>query len=204
MTEGISYKGIHVVGNSVVDSLNYILNQDSKIESNGYYNILVTCHRRESYEQPLKNLCNCLKDIVNSNRYVNIVWPVHPNSNIKDKISNLKHSSIKLIEPLEYSEFIKLLHNVDLVITDSGGVVEEATVLAKPTIILREETERPEALELDNVRLVGYDFKELKRQVVEWYWSPPKCDQSYIFGTGDTGERIAAIINEYFKGENKF
>jgi UDP-N-acetylglucosamine 2-epimerase (non-hydrolysing) len=203
--EGVN-KGVYVVGNSVVDALKYVSTLPLSIELKRieewldimYDLVLVTCHRRESYGEPLKNLCNSIKAIANSNEYVRIVWPVHPNSKVKDVVYELEHDQILLVEPQEYSDFVHLMEMSNLIITDSGGVVEEAAVMGKPTLILREETERPEALALDNVRLVGYDFKELEHMAKEWLTNPPKSEASDIFGIGDTGLHISEIIGDYF------
>lgn len=202
--EGIN-KGIHVVGNSIVDSLNYIGKLPYSLQVKNFMRwvqndqlVLVTCHRRESYGEPLKNLCNSLKTIANSNSYVRIVWPVHPNERVAEVVKELEHEKILLAPPLEYNDFVDILKRSNLVITDSGGVLEESAVLGKPILILREETERPEALKLDNARLVGHDFGELEYWVGEWLKSPPLCQSSDEFGVGDTGETIAEIINDYF------
>lgn len=198
-------KGIYIVGNSVVDSLKYITKLPESREVKRIKTwvgnnqlVLVTCHRRESYGEPLKNLCNSIKTIVNLNPYVKIIWPIHPNSKIRDVVYGLEHDRILLIEPQDYNSFTKLLNISSLIITDSGGVIEEAAILGKSTLILRNETERPEALELDCIRLVGYNFIELEKLAKKWLENPPKQEKSNAFGDGQTGINIAEIINKYF------
>jgi len=199
------HKNVYICGNTVVDALNHINHTPDSMELRKIRDfiginkmILVTCHRRESYGEPLINLCNSLKNIANNNKYVNIVWPVHNNPRIYDTVKNLEHEKILLVEPQDYNNFIKLLHMADIIITDSGGVMEESAVIGKPTLVLRSETERPEALELDSVRLVAFIFNELEDLVNRWLINPPKSEPSNIFGMGDSGIEIAEIINKYF------
>ena len=201
--EGI-VDNVHVVGNSVIDAINYVSKLPFSMEIKKIIDwvgisqlVLVTCHRRESYGEPLEKLCKSIKSIANLNPYVKIIWPVHPNSKVRDVVFGLEHDRILLVEPQEYANFTKLLYLSDLVITDSGGVVEETAVLGKPTLILREETERPEALELDCVELVGYDFNYLEQMADNWLNKPPKYETSTEFGVGDTGLEIAEIIGSY-------
>jgi len=206
--EGIT-ENVHVVGNSVVDAISYVSKLPFSLEVKKIIDwigisqlVLVTCHRRESYGEPLKNLCNTIKTIANLNPYVKIIWPVHLNSKVRDVVLGLEHDRILLVEPQEYADFTKLMYLSDLIITDSGGVVEEAAVLGKPTLILREETERPEALSLDCVELVGYDFMHLEEMADQWLNKPPKWEgTSNIFGDGSTGAEVAEIIGDYLKHE---
>ena len=193
---------IHVVGNTVVDSLKKILPLTDSVSlrrlrawTENYALVLVTAHRRETYGEPLLNLCKTVKDIVLFNPYVKIIWPVHFNPNVREVVlKNINNPKILLEPPLNYEEFTKLLDIADLVITDSGGVMEEAAVLGKPTLVLRTETERPEVLELDNVRLVGYDFEQLLTLSNQWIKTPPKMETSSVFGDGTAGVEIMEII----------
>ena len=204
--EGIT-ENVHVVGNSVVDAISYVSKLPFSLEVKKIIDwigisqlVLVTCHRRESYGEPLKKLCNTIKSIANLNPYVKVVWPVHLNSKVRDVVLGLEHDRILLVEPQEYADFTKLMYLSDLIITDSGGVVEEAAVLGKPTLILREETERPEALSLDCVELVGYDFMHLEEMADQWLNKPPKWEgTSNIFGDGSTGQEVAEIIDGYLR-----
>jgi len=208
--EGIT-ENVHVVGNSVVDAISYVSKLPFSLEVKKIIDwigisqlVLVTCHRRESYGEPLKKLCNTIKSIANLNPYVKIIWPVHLNSKVRDVVLGLEHDRILLVEPQEYADFTKLMYLSDLIITDSGGVVEEAAVLGKPTLILREETERPEALSLDCVELVGYDFMYLEEMADQWLNKPPKYEENRnMFGVGDSGSEIADIISKYLLAEGK-
>lgn len=190
--EGIN-KNVFITGNTVVDSLNYIVNQHLEPKMEPF--ILVTCHRRESYGQPLIDLCQTLNTFKN----IDILWPVHLNPNIKDTVkTHVNNPYIRILDPSDYVTFITLLKNSKLCITDSGGVMEEAAVLGVPTLVLRTETERPEVLDLDNVCLIGYDFNELVTLSNKWLTDPPKKAQSNVFGDGTAGEEIADIIDRYF------
>ena len=130
--------------------MNYNIKDDKKI-------ILVTGHRRENHGQGFINICEALKTIALNNPTIDIVYPVHLNPNVqkpvKEILSNI--SNIYLIEPLQYEQFIYLMDKSYFIITDSGGVQEEAPSLGKPVLVMRDTTERPEALEAGTVKLVG-------------------------------------------------
>jgi UDP-N-acetylglucosamine 2-epimerase (non-hydrolysing) len=204
--EGINHH-VYVTGNTVVDALSYILKQPPETEhlcrwlKDEKY-ILVTCHRRESYGIPLRFLCRTVellsKDTI-------VIWPIHSNPQVADSVhAELKeHDKLYLLDPLEYKSFTHLLKNASLCITDSGGVMEEAAVLGVPTLVLRTETERPEVLDLDNVQLVGYDFKELIDLAARWLHRKPNCYPSTVFGDGTAGQEIADIIMNYFNDGGK-
>ncbi len=201
MSENIT-KNVYITGNTIVDALKKILllhdshnykSLKQYIGNNKY--VLVTCHRRESYGEPLVNLCKTINRIAFNNKDVIIVWPVHLNPAIKNTVTEVcNHERILLTNPLDYDDCIKLIESANVVITDSGGVMEEAAVLTKPTLVLRTETERPEVLDLDTVRLVGYNFEELENFVGSWLQTPPLSIPSTIFGDGTAGEEIAEII----------
>ncbi len=194
---------IHVVGNTVVDVLQWVIGESPP---DLYYAmkewlgnkklILVTCHRRENWKGPLQKLCETIEILVLQNPGVAVIWPVHGNPEVSGVVySKLKnHGRIMLADPLRYDEFVHLLNVANLVITDSGGIMEEAAVLGKPTLVLRDETERPEALEINSVRLVGYNFKQLLDISTKWLNQPPVKEQSTAFGDGQAGQEIADII----------
>ena len=139
-----------------LSSLNYTIKENKKI-------ILVTGHRRENHGQGFINICKALKEIALRNPTFDIVYPVHLNPNVQkpvhDILSNIEN--IYLIEPLQYEQFIYLMDKSYFIITDSGGVQEEAPSLGKPVLVMRETTERPEALEAGTVKLVGTDIKKI-------------------------------------------
>ena len=176
LKENVNEQSIEVTGNTVIDALflaldkikndpkleqqiihqlstlNYQLKDDRKI-------ILVTGHRRENHGQGLINICTALKEIARSNLDIDMVYPVHLNPNVqkpvKELLSNVEN--IYLIEPLQYEQFIYMMDKSYFIITDSGGVQEEAPSLGKPVLVMRDTTERPEALDAGTVKLVGTD-----------------------------------------------
>jgi UDP-N-acetylglucosamine 2-epimerase (non-hydrolysing) len=174
LAEGIEEKTIIVTGNTVIDAL---LQSSKKVENINHPEIeflksliiknkkiiLVTGHRRENHGQGFINICEALKDIAVSND-VQIIYPVHLNPNVKEPVYKILSNvdNIKLIDPLAYPAFVWLMNQSYLIITDSGGVQEEAPSLGKPVLVMRETTERPEAVEAGTVILVGTDKEKIK------------------------------------------
>lgn len=174
LNEAIAKETITITGNTVIDALKLgitkvneqsneidnlksILNLNKKI-------ILVTGHRRENFGDGFENICKALKTIAENNfDDVEIVYPVHLNPNVQNPVNKLlaNQSNIKLIQPLNYEAFIWLMNKSYLIITDSGGVQEEAPSLGKPVLVMREVTERPEAVEAGTVLLVGTDTQKI-------------------------------------------
>jgi UDP-N-acetylglucosamine 2-epimerase (non-hydrolysing) len=180
LNEGIAGEKIFVTGNTVIDALQWVVNKinnnpaiqqnlQQQIEKAGYPNILhspfilVTGHRRENFGEGFLNICKGLKEIALAHPEIDIVYPVHLNPNVQkpvyDLLSGVKN--IYLINPLDYLPFIYLLKNCYLVLTDSGGVQEEAPSLGKPVLVMRNTTERPEAVEARTVKLVGTDAETI-------------------------------------------
>ena len=143
-----------------LEKINFIFNEGKKI-------ILVTGHRRENFGQGFINICNALKVLAENNPLVSIVYPVHLNPNVQLPVNSILGDvdNVYLIDPLKYESFIYLMKNSYLILTDSGGIQEEAPSLGKPVLVLRETTERPEAVAAGTVRLVGTDVKNIVLQV---------------------------------------
>ena len=177
LKENVSQKSIEVTGNTVIDALFLAL---EKIKSNVTFEkevvktietavnhsafnvqnskfILVTGHRRENHGQGFINICQALKTLAENNQDVHIVYPVHLNPNVQKPVKELLSdiSNVHLIEPLQYEQFIYMMDKSIFIITDSGGVQEEAPSLGKPVLVMRDTTERPEALDAGTVKLVG-------------------------------------------------
>lgn len=150
-----SSKRVEKIENDEISYLKTIVNSDNKL-------ILVTGHRRENHGQGFINICEALKEIANENPDVQIIYPVHLNPKVKGPVYEILSdiNNIKLIDPLSYPAFVWLMNYSYLIITDSGGVQEEAPSLGKPVLVMRETTERPEAVEAGTVILVGTN-KEL-------------------------------------------
>jgi UDP-N-acetylglucosamine 2-epimerase (non-hydrolysing) len=169
LKEGIPEKSIHVTGNTVIDALLDVVERikaDPKLEQSlsdqfrfldsSRRLILVTGHRRESFGEGFKQICAALRKI-GEREDVQIVYPVHLNPNVKEPVKRILGdcSGIHLIEPLAYLQFVYLMNRSYLIITDSGGVQEEAPSLGKPVVVMRDFTERPEAIESGTVKIVG-------------------------------------------------
>lgn len=219
LKENKDRKNVIITGNTVIDALllaldkikndkdleSQIINQLSdlnyKIQDNKKI-ILVTGHRRENHGQGFINICEALKTIALDNPSFDVVYPVHLNPNVqkpvKEILSNI--SNIYLIEPLQYEQFIYLMNKSYFIITDSGGVQEEAPSLGKPVLVMRDTTERPEALEAGTVKLVGTDTKLIIKEAQKLiddkieYENMSKAHNPY--GDGKACEKIVKFLKE--------
>lgn len=206
-SEGIAAHCIHVTGNTIVDALNWTLSQNSanpsRLPSVNRFDraqrlVLITAHRRENLGSPLTGICRAISNLARDFPDVQFVFPVHLNPNVSNtaKFELSGFSNVHLFPPMRHSEFVDLLARACLIVTDSGGVQEEACTLGKPVLILRETTERPEVLEAPNIRLVGADPVRIRQQVAaalaEDIQSQPPVDNP--FGDGRAAERIVDVI----------
>jgi len=218
MTEGIEESNIYVTGNTVIDALKLIIkkienNKDlkykiEKVIRNAGFNeieskfILITGHRRENFGQGFLNICEALKSLANKNPDVNFLYPLHFNPNVRGPVSkNLsKIENIKLVEPFKYMEFVYLMKKSFLVLTDSGGIQEEAPSLGKPVLVLRDTSERPEAIEAGTAKLIGTSKKTIISEVQNLLDNPDEyLKMSKIknpFGHGDSSTKIVEILRE--------
>jgi UDP-N-acetylglucosamine 2-epimerase (non-hydrolysing) len=216
--EGVEEKNILVSGNPVIDALRFVAEQQEPAEVTSLLSrlglvgkekgrkrlILVTAHRRENFGQPLENICLALKEIAKRDRgKTEIVYPVHPNPNIQKPVYRLLGdvSNITLLPPLGYLPMVHLIKHAFLVLTDSGGIQEEAPALGKPVLVLREVTERPEAVQAGTVRLVGTDSKAIVTEITRLLKSPTEydCMAQAInpYGDGQAAPRIVrALLGE--------
>lgn len=183
LAEGVPDENILVTGNTVIDALHWVANQPfgqsslahltsdfelENLQSSNIKLILVTAHRRENFGQPIRNICQALKDIAEQyDNEVHILYPVHLNPNIQDPVNRLLGdiSNITLSPPLDYLPLVHLMKRSHLILTDSGGIQEEAPSLGIPVLVLREKTERPEAVEAGTVLLVGSERERIVRKV---------------------------------------
>lgn len=218
LKENKNSNSIKVTGNTVVDALFLAL---KKIENdvnlkhkiikfiNTQYKltekkkiILVTGHRRENFGERFINICNALKELAIKNPDIDIVYPVHLNPNVQKPVNNILGgiANIYLIEPLEYETFLYLMNQSYLIITDSGGIQEEAPSLGKPVLVMRETTERPEALEAGTVKLVGTDSSKIieeAQQLLNDSESYHRMSQAYNpYGDGSACKRIVNYIKK--------
>jgi len=214
--ENIPSEKIHVCGNTLIDSLKEIQErlQSSTSLQKEFSNkfsfigsdkriILVTCHRRENFGEGITNICTALKSISTRND-VEIIYPVHLNPNIQEPVKRLlsNHLNIHLISPQDYLPFVYLMNRSYVLLTDSGGIQEEASSLGKPVLLMRDNTERPEAIESGTVKLVGTSSEtiiyncNLLLDNPDTYYSMSKSHDAY--GNGKSAECIARKIKQYF------
>lgn len=211
--EGIPGNTIWVTGNTVIDALQDIVGRialNASLEAELVQGmrwmkdssrriVLVTGHRRENFGDGIEGVCQALRRLA-LEQDVEIVYPVHPNPNVMDPVHRLLDgiSNIHLIEPMEYLPFVFLMSKAYLIITDSGGVQEEAPSLGKPVLVMRDVTERPEAVAAGTVRMVGADasriFDEAKRLLTDMDLYTRMSTAHNPYGDGHASDRIAKII----------
>ncbi|MDX9701656.1 MAG: UDP-N-acetylglucosamine 2-epimerase (non-hydrolyzing) [Candidatus Auribacterota bacterium] len=213
LNEKIPARKIFVTGNTVIDALLYILDHEDinekrlldSLQVTPKKFILVTAHRRESFGEPFRNICQGLKMISETYPDWKIVYPVHLNPNVQKPVHEILEGlpNVVLTQPLDYFRFVHLMKHAHIILTDSGGIQEEAPSLGIPVLVMREVTERPEAVEAGTVRIVGTHprniFGEVKRLMdnKEAYLQMARAINPY--GDGNSAYRIVDIIRDYFK-----
>ena len=212
LREGISDQAIFVTGNTVVDALYRIRDQVDQHRGlrlrmarrypflkDGSKMILVTGHRRENFGDGLKQICDAIKRLARRDD-VQVVYPVHPNPLVRDPVHRLlgDEPNIFLMEPLDYPDFVYLMDRCYFVLTDSGGVQEEAPCMGRPVLVMREKTERPEGLRAGVTRLVGTDADLIVRESDRLLSSPKiyqaMCKAPTLYGSGDAADQIVSIM----------
>ncbi|MCC5909659.1 MAG: UDP-N-acetylglucosamine 2-epimerase (non-hydrolyzing) [Clostridiaceae bacterium] len=210
--EGIQEEKIFVTGNTVIDALLQVVKKDylfeddrlNKIDYKNKKVIVMTCHRRENWGEPMENIFHAVVEITKKHKDVAVVFPVHLNPNIRKMATEImgKEKDIHLIEPLDYEPFANLLNKSHLILTDSGGIQEEAPALGKPILVLRTETERPEALEAGTVKIVGVEKETIMKEVDNLLLNDEAYkNMSYAtnpYGDGRACDRIVAALKYYF------
>ncbi len=191
-----------VTGNTIIDSLEACLQTISTNEKNlNNYNVLVTMHRRESFDGGMRTTFETLKEISAQHPHVRFTLPMHPNPEVKKALEEsglMHHPSIELTQPLSYKPFIETMVSADLIMSDSGGVQEEAAYLGKKLLIMRDKTERPECLWSGSAELVGTKKEVILSAFNNAIKSKKQLHQSYVFGYGMSGKKIAEqIIKRY-------
>ena len=218
LNEQVMEQQIYVTGNTVIDALFSMVEKarvvdysDDILEQMQFLNrekenlpriILVTGHRRENFGQGFEEVCRALRDIALENSDVQIIYPVHLNPNVREPVNRILSdiNNIHLVEPMEYLSFIKLMDASYLILTDSGGIQEEAPSLGKPVLVMRDTTERPEAVEAGTVKLVGADEKEIVRMVNQLltnkkiYKNMSKAHNPY--GDGHASQAICDVLEK--------
>ena len=205
-------EGVHVVGNTAIDSLVYSLAKRRSGELpaehalkpeirnfvEGHRSILVTAHRRENHGDGVRKICVALRKIVDQNPDVRIVYPLHPNPNVRQPVRTRlgDHPRILLCEPLPYLAFIEMMDRASVLLTDSGGVQEEGPTLRKPILVMRETTERPEGVTAGFAELVGTDVNRIVEGVERALKSGCSTDAPNPYGDGVSAVRIMRILEK--------
>lgn len=220
--ENIDSGAIFVTGNTVIDSLKLalnIINDNNELESSiikeikeqGYNLdslnkrkiVLITGHRRENFGEGFENICNAIKSSADNNPNVDYVYPVHFNPNVRKAVNHiLKNNSNKnifLIEPIDYFSFVYLMNKSYIILTDSGGIQEEAPFLNKPVLLMRDTTERPEAVDVGTVKLVGTKKsiieENLQKLIDDFNFYLTFSSKTNPYGDGNAAERIFEYMN---------
>jgi len=198
--EGVPGERIFVTGNTVVDALLYALEVPYELNINGLDELmlkesrilLVTAHRRENWDQPLANICEAFKELVQRYPDLRIVYPVHLNPNVRRTVHTLLNGiqRIHLIEPVDYLAFIHLMKHSHLILTDSGGIQEEAPSLGKPVLVMRKLTERPEAYHAGVAKIVGTEKDSIIREV------------SLLLDNDEEYRKMSRMVNPYGDGKS--
>lgn len=211
--ENILAEKIFVTGNTVIDALLSVVDQDYKFKNELLKNldfenkkvILLTAHRRENLGEPMENIFKAIKKLTESIDNLEVVFPVHLNPVIRELSKKMLagNEQIHLIEPLDYLPFANLMNRADLVLTDSGGIQEEAPSLAKPVLVLRDTTERPEAVDAGTVIKVGTDTEAIYQQSLKLLTDAEEYQKRAAavnpYGDGRAVERIIKAIDYHFK-----
>lgn len=207
LREGYPESSIHVVGNTVIDAL---LSTAARRDlptlpipplQPGERLVLVTLHRREIFGEPLRQALHAIRDFAHRHPEARLLYPIHPNPHVKGPASEILGGlpNVQLMEPLDYPTLVSVLKQAYLVLTDSGGLQEEAPALGKPVLVFRDVTERPEAVEAGGVILVGTD-PDLIRRETDRLWSDPvayrrMAQPRFPYGDGSSSSRIAEILS---------
>ena len=210
LRENIAIDKIYVTGNPVIDTLYWVLK--NKPESSSVYPykqlgkyILVTMHRRESLGEKLNHVCHAILNLAQTFHDIHFVLPVHPNPKVKSTLFHIlaHHERVHLIEPMKYDAFIHLMQNSFFIMSDSGGVQEEAPALNKPLLVLRDETERPAVLDAEVAKLIGTDTDRIIEEASKLITNPTEY-QSMIknispYGDGYSSNRIVDALEKHWK-----
>lgn len=212
LKEGIDEDKISVTGNTVIDAL-FCLSDDVIEKSANFFKennieindklVLITAHRRENHGERIDRIINAIYDLANKYKDHEFVIPVHPNPNVKnkihDKLGNIKN--IHLLTPLDYPYLVYLMKNAKLILTDSGGIQEEAPTFGCPTLVMRYETERQEGIEAGVSTLVGADYDkimDLSEKVLSREKSQTRLTAKNPYGTGNSAQIIEKLVRNYF------
>lgn len=218
LEEGVPASAVHITGNTVIDALLYAKEKLARAYDESYWGnrfgarlhqamvdperkkVLVTGHRRENFGTGIQTICETLASLASEHPDWLMVYPVHMNPNVKGPVETLLGNipNVHLIEPLEYDAFVWMMDHADVIVTDSGGIQEEAPSLGKPVLVTREITERPEAVEAGTVKLVGTSAtlirRELTRLLTDSSYYDAMSMRTNPYGDGNASSRLTAVL----------
>jgi len=206
--EHIPVDSIFVSGNTVVDALQWMISHSTSshlpagVPENPQKLILVTCHRRENIGAPMRSVALAIKHLSEMHPEIHFLFPLHPNPSVRENVRPVlaDQPGISLCEPLNHDDFLSALRQCRFVLSDSGGVQEEATALGKPVLVLRRETERPEGITAGTLRLIGTDVQDIIRETENLLTNPAAYQSmtngSNVYGDGHAAEHITRILEE--------
>ena len=199
LKENVNPETILVTGNTVIDALETTVKTDyefadaefNKIFASGNRLILMTTHRRENLGEPMRNVYKALRKVLETHSDVEAIFPVHKNPKVREIVQEELGGldRVHLIEPMDYEPFANLMGKVDIVLTDSGGIQEEAPALGKPVLVLRDTTERPEAVDAGTVKLIGTEYEDVL------------CETNLLLDDAEHYKKMAEATNPYGDGK---
>jgi UDP-N-acetylglucosamine 2-epimerase (non-hydrolysing) len=210
LSEGVCSDDVFLTGNTVIDTL--LLTRDRVTQeipeaaraiqslTENTRVVLVTGHRRESHGQGFENICNAIRNVADKIADINFIYPVHLNPKVQEPVNRIlgNHPRIHLVDPLSYEPFVWLLNQSDIVLTDSGGVQEEAPSFGKPVLVMRDTTERPEGVEAGNAKLVGTCQETIETELIRLLTNPAAyaemADAQNPYGDGTASRQIADVL----------
>lgn len=212
LKENIDDAKIHVVGNTVIDALFCLSDETLKTAEKFYISnginiddklVLITAHRRENHGERIDRIIDAIKYLVEKFTDHTFIIPVHPNPNVKIKIHERlgKYNNVKLLTPLDYPYLVYLMKNAKLILTDSGGIQEEAPSFGCPTLVMRYETERQEGIDAGVSTLVGADYEKiisLSEKILSDTWENTRLKATNPYGDGTSAKQILDIMDKYF------
>jgi UDP-N-acetylglucosamine 2-epimerase (non-hydrolysing) len=208
LREGINPQSVHVTGNTVIDALKMTAQRELAICVDldpRKRMVLITAHRRDSFGQPIQQICKAVQELHDLFPDVEFLWPVHPNPAIRPVIERMmkRHERVILCAPLAYGPFVSAMKRATLILTDSGGVQEEAPALGKPVLVLRRESERPEAIECGVAKLVGHDRHAIVSETAKLLRGPvtyrSMARGGSPYGDGHAAQRIVSIVEKFLE-----
>lgn len=209
--EGRNNESIFITGNTAIDAMSTTVDENYKHEVLDWVGndrmILLTAHRRENLGDPMRNIFRAINKIIEEFSDIKVVYPIHKNPKVREVANEIfgNNNRIRLIEPLEVFDFHNFINKSYIILTDSGGIQEEAPSLGKPVLVLRDTTERPEGIDAGTLKLVGTDEKIIYMETRKLLTEPTEYEKmshaSNPYGDGHASERIVDAIIRYFESK---